>query len=218
MDINQEYRDLKDPGDNGGRCGAGYLKSGRPQVSVNKQPITGGIYQGGGGNIKRNPGKSDFPKGSADCGGGGNGNQGKLGEPQIPGTDEDNLFLGGVPHGHHGDHLVRNEPAKDKVERRGGKAEYDLKTVGMLHSFGITGAVKLGQVDAAGTGNRVNDHQKYKVKLIGYINRSHANVPQACNHKVVDQRNHAHNKLLKHYRQGDTEGFTIKTKGAYFIF
>ena len=70
----------------------------------------------------------------------------------------------------------------------------------MLHSIVVARPPELGQVNAAGLADRVDNHDENKIDLIGYVHRGHADVPQARNHKVVNQRDHAHNELLEHDR------------------
>jgi hypothetical protein len=216
--INKKHRKLKYPGNNGGNGGPGNFKPGRPQIAVDKEPVSHRIYQScRGGDNKGNRGPGYFPKAGSDGGGKGHGNQGKRDDPQIPCSDSDNLLLGGVSYGHHRYHSAGDKPAEAEIQNRYQQRKNYLKPVSVLHSLLIAGAPELGHIDSPGLAAHVDNNYEDKVKLICHVYRGHAGIPQAGNHKVINEGYHAHDELLEHDWQSYGGGFPVKAQGAQKI-
>jgi len=105
---------------------------------------------------------------------------------------------------------VGNGTAKYKIKNRSACGEKHFEPVRVLHAVRVICAAKLRNVYASGLADGVNKNNVNKVDMVGYVYGSHSRIPQAGNHEVVDQRDHAHYELLEHDRQGNCQGFAVK--------
>jgi len=80
----------------------------------------------------------------------------------------------------------------------------------VFHPFAVTRSPVLDYVYSPGLAdNGEYDNINEKI-VIRYVHRSHADIAQTGNHEIVDEGDHAHDKLLHHNGQGNSQRFSVK--------